>query len=310
MFVAKKILASAILLSTVGLVAGCGGSSSGSVSSTGSFSLSITDGPVDNATNVVVEFTGVSIKPANGEAIVFEFAEAKSIDLLQLQGTASDPLLTGEQLVAGDYEWIRLHVNAAGDGVMDSYMMMDDGTQVELRIPSGGETGLRLVSGFTVAAGGSTNFTIDFDLRKSITNPPGMPSAILKPALRLVDNMTVGSIEGSVAEALVTQECTDPAAEDGSVYVYPGAGVTPSDIQGLASDPLASALVHLVDGVYTYELGFLPEGDYTLAYTCDAASDDPAVADQLVFVGTATVPVVADLPTSHDFALETTGAAQ
>lgn len=306
MFLAKKTLTTMIMLSSIGLVAGCGNSSSGSTSSTGTFSLSITDGPVDSATKVVVEFTGVSIKPANGEALVFDFAEPKSIDLLQLQGTASDGLLTNEVVASGNYEWIRLHVNATQDNVMDSYMEMDDGSIIELYVPSGSQTGLKLVNGFTVAAGGGVDFTIDFDLRKSITDPGGMPSAILRPALRIVDNMTVGSIAGTVDGTLVGQECADATLDDGAVYVYSGAGVTPTDIQGTSSDPLVSALVHVVDGVYSYELGFLPEGDYTVAYTCMAASDDPATADTLVFVGAATVPVLADMATAHDFTVDET----
>ncbi|WP_372971016.1 DUF4382 domain-containing protein [Marinobacter sp.] len=37
-------------------------------------------------------------------------------------------------------------------------------------------------------AGGSASFTIDFDVRKSLINPPGLENYLLKPVLRLVDN--------------------------------------------------------------------------------------------------------------------------
>lgn len=305
----KKRLISLIAMAALGVTAGCGGGSGSTTASTGgstgSFSLNITDGPVDAAAKVVVEFTGVSIKPADGEAVEFLFDEAKQIDLLQLQGSASDSLLTNEVVTAGNYEWIRLHVNAEQDGVMDSYMEMLDGSVVELRIPSGAETGLKLVSGFTISAGGSADFTIDFDLRKSITQPNGMSSAFLRPALRIVDNMTVGSIVGTVAPDLVSEACADPTVDDGSVYVYAGADVTPSDIQGAESDPLVTALLKMSEsGAYTYEVGFLPEGDYTLAYTCGASGDDPAMVDTIAFAATATVPVVQNLASSHDFVAE------
>lgn len=301
MFPSKKTLANTLLLAGMGLLAGCGGSSSSSTVGTGTLSLNITDGPVDSATKVVVEFTGVSIKPTDGEAVVFEFAEAKSIDLLQLQGSASDGLLTNEVVASGNYEWIRLHVNAARDDVMDSYMEMDDGTMVELYVPSGAQSGLKLVSGFTIAAGGGADFTIDFDLRKSITNPRGMPAAILKPALRIVDNMVVGSLTGSVSEALVLAECADSTADDGSVYVYAGAGVMPVDIQGSSSDPIATALVKNTDGVHSYEVGFLAEGKYTVAYTCNAGIDEPATAESVSFTSTSSTVVVADNATLVDF---------
>lgn len=308
-----KIFRSALCLNitlctAAGLMTACsGGGSSGSAS--GTFSLAVTDAPVDSAVAVVVEFTGVSIKPADGEVIEFNFTEPRQIDLLQLQGSLSDGLVSDQEVPAGNYEWVRLHVNAENDGVLDSYIERDDGTQQELRIPSGSQSGLKLVRGFTIAAGGAADFTVDFDLRKSITDPGGMPSAILKPALRLVDNLTVGSIEGSVSFDLINAQCADPINDDGSVYVFTGADLTPMDVQGSATDPIASALVNLVDESYIYEVGFLPEGSYTVAYTCDAGTDDPEAADTLNFIGAKTVVVVADMPSSADFDLESEDTA-
>jgi hypothetical protein len=52
-----------------------------------------------------------------------------------------------------------------------------------LLVPSGSETGLKLVSGFTVPSNGVVDYTIDFDLRHAITCPTGQsPACILKPA--------------------------------------------------------------------------------------------------------------------------------
>lgn len=299
---ARKIGLMAALCSAPFWITACN-SGSNSSPATGTFSLAITDAPIDSATKVVVEFTGVSIKPASGEVVEFLFPEPRSIDLLQLQGSLSDSLVTDEQVVAGQYEWIRLHVNAVQDNIMDSYIEFDDGTQQELNIPSGAQTGLKLVSGFTVPAGGSADFTIDFDLRKSITSPPGMSAAILKPALRLVDNVLAGSILGTVDSNLVNAACADPTMSAGAVYVYTGADVTPVDMQGNEDDPIASALVNLLDGEYRYEVGFLLEGDYTIAYTCEAVNDDPATADEITFEESVTVPVMAGLPTAYDFVL-------
>lgn len=301
----KKLLALTMTASALALV-GCGSSNDNAqVNNTGKLTVAVTDGPIDDAVAVVVEFTGVSVKPAAGEALEFMFDEARSIDLLQLQGSASADLLSDVTVPAGAYEWMRLHVVAAEDNVMDSFIEFDNGTSLELRIPSGAQSGLKLVRGFTVPAGGTADFTVDFDLRKSITLPGGMTSATLKPALRLVDNVQVGSIAGTVDENLVLSACADPASDDGAVYVYAGADVTPADVQGAATDPVVSALVSVEEGQYRYELGFLTEGDYTVAYTCNASDDDPEAVDALTFSAAVTVPVVAGLPTALDIAAPT-----
>ena len=284
----------------------CGGSSGGtdSTEQTGSFSLALTDGPVDSANQVVVEFSGVSIKPVDGEAIEFLFEEPRQIDLLQLQGSASEAIITDETVPAGEYEWIRLHVNAEHDNILDSFIELGDGSQLELRVPSGSQTGLKLVRGFTLAADGHADFTIDFDLRKSVTNPPGLPGAILKPALRLIDNLEVGSISGSVDANLVAQQCADAGVSAGAVYVYVGSGAMPTDMSGSENDPLTSALVSYGEAAeYRYEVGFLAGGEYTLAYTCGSLDDNPEQVDELVFVGAGDVTVVADQQTTQDFVL-------
>ncbi|MDQ2068565.1 DUF4382 domain-containing protein [Natronospira bacteriovora] len=263
----------------------------------GNFSLSVTDAPVDDATAVVVEFTGVSIKPADGQAEVFTFDEPRTINLLDLQGTASEALLEDELVPAGEYEWIRLHVNAL-NGQMDSYIEFDDGGQHSLFIPSGAETGLKLVSGFVVPANGSADFTIDFDLRKSIANPQS-PTVdyILKPALRLVDNAEVGHISGTVAAEWAAD--ADCAA---AVYVYEGHNAETGSV-GSDNEPVTSALVALngESGEYEYTAGFLLEGDYTAAFTCEADQDEPEEDNEIDFLQSLNTSVSVDETTELNF---------
>ena len=78
-------------------------------------------------------------------------------------------------------------------------------------------------------------------------------------------------ISGTVANELATATGCSPA-----VYVYAGSNYLAGD-EGSATAPLTSALVALdeVSGTYRYTAAFLPPGDYTVAYTCDAALDNP-----------------------------------
>src|SRR5690242_19525921 len=112
-------------LITAGLVASpmfvaCGGSDTGASST---MNLSVVDGAVDTASEVVVEFTGVELQPrGGGNAITFNFSSPKQIDLLTLQNGNAATLLTGATVPAGDYDWIRLLLNVdSNNAVVGSY---------------------------------------------------------------------------------------------------------------------------------------------------------------------------------------------
>jgi hypothetical protein len=172
--------------------------------------------------------TGDESNSGNAHRLGFAFAAPRQIDLLQQQGGNSASLLSGVSLPAGDYAWIQLKVDAS-----QSAITLADGSVHPLVIPSGDEAGLKLVHGFTVAAGGMVNFTIDFDLRESITLANGV--YILKPVLRITDNESVGEIQGSVANTFMigTTSITDPACSP-AAYVFAGDNVTPVDINTTA----------------------------------------------------------------------------
>lgn len=273
----------AVLTVMLASMAACSGGGSAPDEGTqpqGRLTLGITDTPVQDAVRVVVQFTGVEIKAAADSAPeVFDFAAPRQIDLLALAGGGSEILLDDVTLPAGLYEWIRLKVNA-GRNASDSFVELNDGSVHALFIPSGNETGLKLVQGFVIAAGGSHDFTIDFDLRRSVLRPPGLdPVFLLRPALRLVNNLEVGSIEGEVAAAIAAENC------EGVVYVYTGTGVTPDDL-GSATEPLATAPVEMdiATGAFRYRAAFLPAGDYTAALTCEGGADDAESDDDIEFI--------------------------
>jgi hypothetical protein len=302
----RSVLLPVVGLGLASLLSACGGGgASDSTSSTGKMTLAVTDAPVDSAREVIVQFSGVALKPADGQELVFDLGGARTIDLLALQGGASSALLDGQSLPAGEYEWMRLMVDAQTN-TLDSYITFETGEQYSLFIPSGAETGLKLVSPFTVPVNGSASFTIDFDLRKSVVAPPGQEGDyFLRPALRVVDNSQVGGIAGSVSMATlgdVSCPSADPEQNGNVVYVFSGAEVTPSDIDGGEVDPISSANVELnAEGAYTYKAAFLTAGDYTVAFTCQAKNDDPEAADELVFLGTTNASVTADTTTTINF---------
>jgi Domain of unknown function (DUF4382) len=257
-------------------LASCGGDGG-----SGQMQLAVADAPVDGAQSVVVKFTGVELVPGNGKAVDITFPAPKVIDLITQSGTAT-AVLFNQPIPAGSYGQIRLMVVADGDP-SNSYIVFSDGTMHGLQVPSGSETGLKLVSGFTVPSTGVVDYTIDFDLRQAIICPGGQaPACTLKPVERLVDNTAVGNIQGQVSNTLVPGGCTP------GVYLYGGTVTAPEDMNstaaaGDANQPLASRVpVAESQPPYYFQFTFLQPGTYTVAFTCQAGGDNPLQADPAV----------------------------
>lgn len=298
-----------VLLAISLVAAACGGGGSGGaqqIGATGTLNVAITDAAVDDVAEVWVEFSGVSLKPQSGGQIDIDFDTPKSIDLLKLQNGNTEELLPDTLVPAGPYNWIRLGVNAEFDNVFDSFVMLNDGTQRELRIPSGSQSGLKLVSGFTVTQNQSTNIVVDWDLRKALSDPQGQPGWHLRPALRVTDMAAFGTLTGSVDATLLEDPgCTNDLVADtgNAVYIYNGEVTNPEDISGAETDPLVTATVTRdVDDVHRYEVHFLSIGEYTVALTCQASDDDPEADDDLTFAASVTgVAIVNGETTVVDF---------
>lgn len=318
---------SACFISFVGFLSACSTGDSNSLTSgrggeaNSLLNLDITDAAIDSADEVWVEFTGIKLQPSSDDhddherddddddderdndededgsdhkTLEFTFDTPKRINLLALQGTNVDALLNNVVIPSGSYDWIRLQVNAEQDGTLDSYIKLDDGNTYELSIPSGSQSGLKLNTGFELITGAEFNFTIDFDLRKSIVIT-SQNEYKLKPTLRLVNNALSATVTGNVDPALLSTTgagCTDDDPSTGNaVYIFSNSDVIPDDIDSQAENPLSTALVNLNNssGNYEYTLGFIPEGDYTITFTCQAESDNPESSDAINFVQTTNI---------------------
>ncbi len=294
----RKILTFGLLAALGFGLAACGGSSEPK-DTTGRISLGVSDGPVHDANKVCVVFSEIEFK--SGADSFVETLDLTSVNLLDFQGVNAAPLLINFELPAGNYQWMRLGVNAVLGGTGgtgddptsvecqgdDSYIVMDSGSVHNLYIPSGFETGLKLVGGFTVPAGGAADFTAEFDLMKSVTAPRGLePDVVLRPTIRLVNNVEVGTLTGEVSSGLATGATLELLNCDASVYVFAD-GVTPNPIgtdpatdpDGLF-DPIATAMVNeQMNGLeqleYHYTVGFLLADNYEVAFTCDGETFVP-----------------------------------
>jgi hypothetical protein len=323
------------------VLSACGGGGGGG--GVGAVSVAVTDAPVDGVADVWVEFYAVTLKPADDNAecvpevdppeiqpidtddetdneceegtdgqLTYTFDTPRTINLKALTDGKIE-LLFGDDVPAGRYNWMKLHVNAEFDGIYDSYVVEEEGGMVELRIPP---DRLKLGNHFTVVAGGESRFVIDWNLRMGLTDPVGQPGYKLQPSLRITDMVEYGTIAGTVDMNLLPPANTDCSSDLVSgagnvVYIYRDADVTPDDIDNIDPDPLTTADVKLnIDsGNQEYMATFLKPGPYTVAFTCQGSDDvvpDPEqpnlpVDDALIFTDGINATVEDDLTTIVDF---------
>lgn len=295
------------------LLTACGGGGS-SGSGTGSLSLGLTDGPVDDLYQVIVTFTEVIVHPAGGGPdLTFDVTDGgttsgMSVDLKSLGQGNSVRLIDDEVLPAGNYSWIRLVIDPTMTYVVEDM----GGAQLLLDCSSCDESHLKLNRSFTIPEDGVVDFTIDFDLRKSITlqTPNITPYTDyqykLRPTLRIIDTQVASAyISGTVSQGLVDPAPSPTVLPDAcAVYVYTGdvSSVVPdnncvNDLDPnacpLADRPLTTADVMLDagSGLYTYRTGYLYPGTYTVAVLCEEDLAD--VDDPVTFLGEAQVDAVA-----------------
>ncbi|MBL4765274.1 MAG: DUF4382 domain-containing protein [Colwellia sp.] len=303
------------------LITACGGSNDNALPS---FSLSISDAPVDDLSEVVVCFNQIELKGNNGGAIFTVGNEdgmiatndlcldnnggvipnTVGIDLRQYTGSDSISLVDGISIAAGDYTQLRLIMSDGSYGI-DA----QTSEKISVTVPS---NELKL-DGFTATLGGTVDFTLEFDLNKAMTNPVGQVGYFLKPrGVRLVNNNEAGHIDGTVSEALlIDKQCTplsDSSVSVASVYMYEGENVAFDTLEDNGGDengslPYTSTAVTFDSEQlsYNFEIGFIKAGDYTIAVSCDT-EDDPEVDEEVSFITSQNVTVIAsDTPVQVNF---------
>jgi len=246
-------------------------------------SISLMDAPVDDVEEVHVEITRLTLKPqGNGPAFDLPMEESPvTVDLLELTEDDAAILVDGASIEPGAYNWLSMDVNASIDGVTDSYVVTDTGAWEEIVVPSGR---VRLVSGFEVEAGEAVLLIFDWDLRKGLVHPPGRGGYILKPAFRVISAESLGRVSGTIDLDVVTLAANDCNADSdtddfdvgNSVYVFEGLDVVPDDLDEEDDvTPFATVDAVLNEDSTGYEYStILPFGDYTVAFTCQAANDE------------------------------------
>jgi len=225
----------------------------------GHITVHLTDAPADyEAVNLVV--TGVSVHRGDSEDSggweSLTLDSTTVYDLLELRNGVFARLAQGD-VPAGHYTQIRLLLGSGSNVVVD-------GTTYPLTVPSGMQSGYKLVGEFDVPDGGGVELTLDFDAARSI-HRTGNGRYMLKPTVRVIVNhvATTGDIIGHLL----------PEGVAATVYAISGPDTVQTAVAG-------------ADG--RFDLAALLAGTYSVAVHPDTAYRDTTIEGVIVNAGATT----------------------
>ena len=208
-----------------------------STSGTASLQIRLTDGPDPNVSEVWVDIQQVEIIMSDtSHPLVLNGTHTGMYNLLDF-ADGKDTLLSDATIPAGTISQIRLIL---GD---NNYIITKDGQKINLKTPSGQQSGLKVQVHQEVSGGILYRLTLDFDAGRSIVQAGNSGKYLLKPVLRIISLVpSGGNIEGVVV----------PYSFSTTIFA----------IQGV--DTIASTFDDLANGRYLFR--DLPAGSYSLSF--------------------------------------------
>lgn len=255
-FTGQKVAIFAIF-SILSILIGCGGgggdSSSGGAATTGTLSLSLQDASSEDYRAVYVTINSVEVhtggnenQDANWQNVLSPDKVGKTYNLLELVNGVREELGIAD-LPAGPYTQMRLIIGREPDDGINvlsqrhpyaNYVVTEPDLDVhELKVPSGFQTGLKIVHGFDVSENQTTELILDFDASKSVVKAGNSGIWLLKPTVRILDMAEYAIVRGIVTE-------------DDGVTPLAGALVSAQQPDGDGNPVVYAATVTEIDGSY------------------------------------------------------------
>lgn len=204
----------------------------------GTMEVRMHDAPIDSADAVNVHIERVEVnRQEDSEGWVTISEPGQSYNLLDLVNGAYEVLGEAE-LEAGNYHQIRLILAQSGHSIVIN------GETHEMIVPSGAQTGIKLVVNAEIEEDITYVLLLDFDASRSVVeagqNNPAV-SYLLKPVIRATNEAVTGNIAGTI----------EPAEAEPVVYAITD------------NDTLSSTVADTADG--TFRLIGLEAGSYTVS---------------------------------------------
>lgn len=223
--------------------------------STGTVTIHMTDAPaIDNVDAINLNVTEISVKMSGDQSEqgwdVLR-TDSLNVDLLHLQNGVFTTVATG-RVAEGDYQQVRLKLGAGSTIVVD-------GVTHPVTVPSGMQSGLKLVGPFHVPGGSGVDLALDFDASRSI-HETGSGTFIMSPVVHMMTFQSMGSIKGRVLPTTATT----------NVYAM------------MVNDTLGTAETGL-DG--RFQISVLSAGNYQLHFDAPVAYNDTTLTNVSVTAG-------------------------
>ncbi|MDG2047039.1 MAG: DUF4382 domain-containing protein [Halioglobus sp.] len=302
--VAMSFLTAALLLPLSGC--GCGFSCNGDDGAPVTrLTLGFSDAVPEDLKQVVIKVDAIIFRRLGAEDRVIDTftieekglveADTFQVNLLDYRGVNQLIVIKDLDIESGSYSEVLIKI--LGNDINDSYVQEAD-DRLKIITVSGGELklpGLRLSSG-------SQAFTVEFGLAQALQYQPLTNQYRLATnGIRIENNRTGATLSGQVDSALFNSvspcdQKIDPK-KGNRLYIYTGkvdlqrqrladvftaASSAPPPADALAPFAVASLENNNLTGNWDYSFGYLPPGDYTLAFACDTENDNAVEYNGLI----------------------------
>lgn len=309
MRITLKHLLSGIVLLMLSLTGGCGcgfDCNSDDSDNPAVLILGLSDSLPEDLDKVVIEVDSITFRRSDGSQVIvdsftFETADKDYVDadtfklnLLQYQGVNQQIVINKKEMPTGTYDEVLIKI------------LVGDENRSVVELPNGQlrpitvENGVLTLPGMRLSAG-TNRFVVEFGLAQALQYLSETETYRLSnTGVRIENTETAATISGQVNTTLFDtvspcREKSDP--ESGNrIYLYKGSDLLVenlADVFTTASTPqapanaiapfaVASLLKDSLTGSWRYSVGYVPAGDYTLAFACNTATDDSVNFNDLV----------------------------
>lgn len=274
----RNIIFCCLSIFTILLLISCGGSDSGS-GLTGTLNTSLTDSSTEEYRAIYVTVRSVEVHSAEGRWQTVA-TPGGTYNLLSLVNGVREELGIAP-LPAGHYTQMRLIIGNRAEPQATNilgklhpfanYFIDLNDTAHKLKIPSGFNSGIKIVHGFDINENQTTELILDFDAMKSVVRAGSSGIHLLKPTIKVLRTIDSAILSGKVTDGingiegvLVSAQTfsSDPMLDLAQqVQVVRGTITAADDNATIGVDETGEYRLQLLAGNYnmvTYSVGYQP----------------------------------------------------